>query len=499
MSRIIDVTRGTSEYQMLLDYSMGKSEFNTVIDTIKTEKQDSENHFYNPVKEDVIGRYRASDSRINVLSDVTTIEQLVSNGKQIPSFLEAGPRKYLSFNPTSVKAAIVTTGGIAPGLHSVIHAIVQRHHNIYKMNESDHGYIYGIKDGFRGLCRPGQSFIKLTPEITESWLSLGGSQLGSVRYYPKESEQQLKPEETQTILVNQISQRLKSSGIDILYVLGGDGSMRVAHEIASKLKNIAIACVPKTMDNDILWVWESFGFTTAVEEATRVINTLHQEAVSTRRICIVGLFGAESGFVAANASLASGKVDLVLIPEIFRMLVKTPDACEKYWNACIDHITNKIMNLGEDPHIVIVIAEGVSAILKAYNICIHGVKITNSEEIIKLLCEDLKDIRSTNNDEILTFENQPKHNIRAVAANAHDQIFCERLGALVVDNALAGYTDFMISQWMTEYVLIPLSLPISGQKSIPLDGVFWKQVINITGQPSHESILVDEIIESIAV
>jgi 6-phosphofructokinase 1 len=107
---------------------------------------------------------------------------------------------------------------------------------------------------------------------------------------------------------------------DILYVIGGDGSLKTAHEIAVRNPTRSVVGLPKTMDNDVLWVWQSFGFDTAVEQATRVINTLHSEAEATRRICVVELFGAESGFVAANAVLGSGHVDAVLIPEVFKAL-----------------------------------------------------------------------------------------------------------------------------------------------------------------------------------
>ena len=490
MDRIIDVKRGTSEYQILADYFNGKDEFNPSVISIEKPKQRSIN---NPISEEIIGRYRKSEARVSVLSDYLLMKTLIEEVKVIPSFAEAGPRKSLSFNPLSVKAAIVTTGGIAPGLHSVIHAIVQRHHNVYKLNENEGGIIYGIRDGFRGLCRDGSGFIKLTPQITERWLSLGGSQLGSVRYYPETSKTGGDSTISQNILATEVLKRLTSNNIDILYVLGGDGSMRVAHQIAGLSKDKSIACVPKTMDNDILWVWESFGFSTAVEEAARVVNTLHQEAVSTRRICIIELFGAESGFVAANASLASGHADLVLIPEVFRFLASKEGACERYWDACISHIEKKIKSRidDHDPHALIVVAQGVSTIFDAFNIEIHGHRITKTEDLFNLFHVQLKDIKSTDGDEIKIFENQPKHNIRAVTANAHDQIYCERLGALIVDNALAGYTDFMVSQWMTEYVLVPLSLPTSGQKSIPLDGVFWKQVTNVTGQPSHESAIME--------
>ena len=92
-------------------------------------------------------------------------------------------------------------------------------------------------------------------------------------------------------------------------------------------------------------------------------------------------------------------------------------------------------------------------------------------------------IHDAHRGDMEAFFNQPRHNIRAVPANAHDHIYCDRLGALAVDNALAGYTDFMISQWLTEFVLVPLCLVGNRKKSIPVHGMFWKQVVSSTGQP----------------
>lgn len=489
MNRQIDLGRGTSEFSMLEEYATGSRALNTTLAHV----EDSPTRIINnPIAEAQIGRYRPATASKNITGDTELIEIMHANNKSVPFFCEAGPRRSLSFDPKSVKAAILTAGGIAPGLHSVIHAIVQRHRKVYKMNKDEGGKLYGIPDGFLGFCRNGQHFEELTPDITAEWLSLGGSQLGSVRHFGNREKH---PDTTRRELAEQVATRLRQEEIDILYVLGGDGSMRVAHEVAKLVKDKSIACVPKTMDNDVLWVSESFGFATAVEEATRVINTLHREAESTRRICIIELFGAESGFVAANASMASGQVDLVLIPEVFRCLIEdkkkqtpeyVPNACKLYWDDCIEHIRTRILEYRKNPHAVIVMAEGVSTIFQSEKISMNNGMHPPDSALLQLKTSLRKVCRTVHGEETLVFENQPRHNIRAVPANAHDQIYCERLGALAVDNALAGYTDFMVSQWMTEYVLVPLELATSGQKTIPLEGVFWKQVMNITGQPSHE-------------
>ena len=92
-------------------------------------------------------------------------------------------------------------------------------------------------------------------------------------------------------------------------------------------------------------------------------------------------------------------------------------------------------------------------------------------------------VKDAYGEPVPVFENEPRHYIRSVRANAHDQIYCERLGALAVDNALGGYTDCMISQWISEFILVPMELVSRGQKSIPIHGMFWKQVVSTTGQP----------------
>ncbi len=238
------------------------------------------------------------------------------------------------------------------------------------------------------------------------------------------------------------------------------------------------------MDNDLLWTWQSFGYNTTVAKATEAVNIMHSEAEATRRVCILELFGAESGFVAANAALASGHVDLALVPEPFANL--NADQCERALNMYVTHLVKRVATLPLDQgaHGIIVMAEGVGQHLQDKEVKFQGTQVTAGRFAEQLKAHLKATLKDANHRPIETYVNQPRHNIRAVPANAHDQVYCERLGALAVDNALAGYTDFMISQYLTEYVLVPLEMVTMGQKSIPADGMFWRQVISSTGQPN---------------
>jgi 6-phosphofructokinase 1 len=188
--------------------------------------------------------------------------------------------------------------------------------------------------------------------------------------------------------------------------------------------------------------------------------------------------------VAANASLASGHVDAVLIPEVFNAL--SINDAQKYLDDVITHIGERVRHEdleAHNPHAVVVVAEGVGTALQHIKASIEGVEVTKGTFVEQLKARiDAKVVDARGND-VPVFINQPRHHIRAVPANAHDQIYCERLGALAVDTALAGYTDCMISQWLTEFVLVPFDLVRFGKKSIPVNGIFWKQVVSSTGQP----------------
>jgi 6-phosphofructokinase 1 len=427
----------------------------------------------NPVGQRNLGEYRSLDSRKCVTADLEVINALAEAGRNIPGFLEAGPREEIAFTypcgDAGLTAAVVTAGGLAPGLNSVVHSIVDRHLRTYRMLIGSGG-VWGFLDSFKGMIGDKPRWVQLDVETTERWLDVGGSELGSIRFKDREL----------CLLAEKIAENLARWEVDILYVIGGDGSLTTAHEIARLAERTIVAGIPKTMDNDILWVWQSFGFNTAVERATSFINTIHSEAESTRRISVVEFFGAQAGFVAANAALASGHVDLAMIPEVFDGMQRV-DA-EKALIRYVDHINRTIKRKGDKPHAVIVIAEGTGEALAELGASLHGRRIGKST-FPGQFAEGLKPVNMAK-ESVASFTLRPRYYIRAVPANPHDQIYCKRLGALAVDNALAGFTDFMISQWLTEYVLVPLDLVAGGQKRVPPGGMFWKQVVEATRQPA---------------
>lgn len=446
--------------------------------------------FQNEVSEAKIGKYRTSEDRKSVTADLKLIGEFTEKSKLIPNFLVAGPRKTLFHNPKNLIAAIVTTGGLAPGLNSVINSIVKRHYNTYELDASS-GSIRGIYESYLGACNLQLYARHLTAKQTELWLEKGGSMLGIRRYYPDDGNT-LKRK--QAILTKKIAEQMRAFPIKILYVIGGDGSLSTAHEIAKRVKNdnISVVGIPKTMDNDVFWVSESFGFKTAVENTTHIINTINSEAESSRRVGLIEIFGAESGFVAAHSALASGHVDLVLVPEEFQRLTK--EEYEATLVKYVEHLKEKIRKLpnsDENPHAVVVLAEGVAKILTEKKVKVNGILIDEEKDSCGFLILLKNYLKGSNlidkyGNKIDVFFNRPRHYIRATPANSHDQVYCDQLGAMAVDSALAGYTDFMISQWHNTFVLVPLELVADRHKRISPQGVFWKQVINNTGQPYIE-------------
>ena len=246
-------------------------------------------------------------------------------------FLEAGPRPKLALPKVKqLKVAIVVAGGIAPGINAVIDAIVQRHDAYHKASaERDQGYnleVIGIKNGLLAIEDTGHESHtrKLGPNDTVEYATRGGSRLGTSR-----DEDLLSPDPNKrSARIEVIAKELKRQKIDVLYIIGGDGSMKAAHALWHKINSspkdssessrMSVVAIPKTMDNDILWVWQSFGFLSAVQEAREIIERLHTEVRSNPRLGIVQFFGSGSGFVVSHAVLAAatGHTTLALIPEL---------------------------------------------------------------------------------------------------------------------------------------------------------------------------------------
>jgi 6-phosphofructokinase 1 len=315
--------------------------------------------------------------------------------------------------------------------------------------------------------------------------------------------------------------RIRQEHLDILYVIGGDGSMRAAHTISveatnhedRRLKQLCVVGIPKTMDNDILWVWQSFGFLTAVHEATRITSGLHTEATSNPRLAVIQLFGSDSGFVVSHAALGSGVCDAALIPEVPFSLQRLSDYMRNVLQKRYD------IRGSEMPHGLIVMAEtAIPTDFESY-IDDRDVALGPQEQAavrrfiddgrrvrgqtpdplrsaaLKLVSRVLeRDIREMGSEEdywrtFRVFANEPRHIIRSSAPMVVDTILAERLGTLAVDSAMAGYSDFMISQWLTEYVLVPLPLVVLGRKRVPRDGIFWNSVV--ASIEAHSKVAAD--------
>ena len=206
--------------------------------------------------------------------------------------------------PPITRIGILTGGGDAPGLNAVIRAVVKTATN---------GGIecVGLEDSFDGLIEPGRSRV-LTPRDVTGILRLGGTILGTINRgnpfaYPIETSEGTRD------YSDRVVEMFHKMGLGALVVIGGDGTLAIAHRFY--LRGIPIVGVPKTIDNDIVGTTNCFGFDTAVAFATDAIDRLHTTAEAHKRILVVEVMGRYAGWIALYAGVAGG-ADAILIPEI---------------------------------------------------------------------------------------------------------------------------------------------------------------------------------------
>jgi 6-phosphofructokinase 1 len=481
----------------------------------------------NPIHEREVGRYRnETDAVVVSARGKLASEDGFSPHVQLRGrlwFPEAGPRENVWSHPAAneLKVGIIVSGGIAPATNAVIDGIVQRHER-YAHAGRYQVEIVGIKNGFLAFDGAlNANAVALRSSQTSSDASAAGSILGTSR------DESLLDLVTRQGRLDAIAQRLQIDGFDILYVIGGDGTMKAAHAVAATLRNrnehplnpvesrpVSVVGIPKTMDNDILWVWQSFGFISAVEKGREVVEQMSVEIRSNPRLGVIQLFGSDSGFVVSHAVLASatGHCDAALIPEIqFRIerlaehvadrvtkrggripsglivMAETaiPEDVEEYITDAAGNPPRTDIGLSDDEQNAVRqyldrkesgrrIEGQTDDVLRraALSIVVHGLEK-------KLRAHPDGNVKWSR---LRVVTSEPRHLLRTSAPTTPDLIMGQRLGLLAVDNALAGYTDFMISNWLTEYVLVPLKLTTLGRKRIPTDGMFWRSVLSKTGQ-----------------
>ncbi len=242
------------------------------------------------------------ESRVIIEVDDSRISQIVNKSQPLPCFELAGPRRKIFFDPSKLKCALVTCGGLCPGLNDIIRSIVLELHYGYGVSN-----IFGIRYGLQGfIAGYGHELIDLTREFVVNIHDRGGTVLGSSRG----------PQD-----IDEIVDSLERMNIGLLFMIGGDGTLTAASRIADTISErglkIGVVGVPKTIDNDIHMVSRSFGFDTAVDVATKAIISASNEAEGyPNGIGLIKLMGRHSGFIAATAVLAQQDVNFVLIPEV---------------------------------------------------------------------------------------------------------------------------------------------------------------------------------------
>jgi 6-phosphofructokinase 1 len=375
-----------------------------------------------------------------------------------PSFENAGPRKKIYFDPAGTRAAIVTCGGLCPGLNNVIKSLVTQLHFQYGVKK-----IYGAKFGYEGLIPSyGHEFIELTPETVHDINDKGGSMLASSR------GMQDVPEMVNTLVKNDIS---------ILFTIGGDGTLKGAKSIFEEIKNrglkIAVVGVPKTIDNDISYVDRTFGFSTAVAFATQTMKGAHAEATGARNgIGLVKVMGRDSGFIAAYTALASNDVNYVMIPEVKCRLDGS--------GGLLDHLHRRLI---DHRHAVILVAEGAGQEYfeqlgekdASGNIKYGDIGLYMKDEISKYF----KKLNYHINLKYI----DPSYIIRSMPASADDAVFCIMLAQNAVHGAMAGKSGILVGRWNSYFTFLPIGIAIEKRKKIDPNGYLWSIVKEATGQP----------------
>ncbi len=380
-------------------------------------------------------------------------------GKDL-TFEKAGPRERLFFDPAETTVAFVTCGGLAPGLNNTIRsAFLELEHN-YGVKR-----VLGIRNGYRGLDpAEGLEPIVLSHDFVDDINDMGGTVLGTSRGGRKAAD---------------IADYLEAHDIDILVCIGGDGTQRGAHAIAEEVRTRgerrSIVGIPKTIDNDVPYVYMSFGYATALEEATRVLRSAHVEAKShAGGIGLVKLMGRDAGFIAAGAAVAIQEANFVLVPE-----VPFPLDGEGGFLQALE------ARMAARDHAVIVVAEGAGQHLFEAGDAVLDVSGNVRYRDVGLLLRDrIMAYFRERQTEVSVKYFDPSYTIRSVPPNATDRFLTDRLARNAVHAAMAGKTDVMIGSWNQATILVPIATAVSEVRRMSPDGDLWGSVLATTGQPN---------------
>ncbi|QNK81796.1 ATP-dependent 6-phosphofructokinase [Nakamurella sp. PAMC28650] len=401
--------------------------------------------------------YVDEDDRVLFDDTISLVRERAVPVDRLPSFEPGGPRRQVFFAPGTARVGVVTCGGLCPGLNDVIRGLVLELCTHYGVGE-----VTGFRYGYAGLVPGnGHRVTRLTPDKVDKINEQGGTILGTSRGAQD-------PEVMADTLVEH--------GIDILFVIGGDGSMRGAAGIAQVLTRrglpIGVIGIPKTIDNDIPYIGQSFGFQTSFTVAAQSIQAARVEAQSAiGGVGLVRVMGRHSGFIACYAALANHDADFVLIPEV-------PFALDGDGGflACL---RRRVTDRGSA---VVVVAEGAGQELltssgsdASGNAALADVGVFMKERITS-------DFEAAGQPLTLKYID-PGYAIRSVPAQASDSVYCVRLAQAAVHAAMAGRTDMVVGRRHNRFIHVPISLAVSMRNRVAPDGDLWLSILESTAQP----------------
>ncbi|MDT9594275.1 ATP-dependent 6-phosphofructokinase [Nocardioides zeae] len=403
--------------------------------------------------------YVAEGDRILMDDTQALVESRQVPWEELPTFEAGGPRARIFFDPARTKAAVVTCGGLCPGLNNVIRSLVRALDDHYGVSD-----VVGFRNGYAGLDpATGLEPVALTRDYVADIHERGGTVLGSSRGARD---------------VGVMVDTLVHHGIDILFVVGGDGSMRGAHVISEECRRrgleIAVVGVPKTIDNDIPHIGQSFGFQTAFARAAQSITAAKVEAqAAVNGVGIVQTMGRHAGFIACYSALAAQTANFVLIPEV-------PFTLDGE-NGLLAHLRRRVADRG---YAVVVVAEGVGPHLQEG----AGDATDASGNAIlgdpgRYLRDRIRADFAEHGEEATLRFFDPGYLIRSVPADPADAVYCSRLAQTAVHAAMSGRTDMVVGRRRHRFVNVPIGAVVQRSHNVSPDGDLWLSVLESTAQP----------------
>ena len=413
---------------------------------------------YSTVLGDDLANYVTDDEHILYEIDVDAASGK-KEFKRSEVLEKAGPRQSIYFSPGHVHAGIVTCGGLCPGLNDVTRAITRCLWYRYGVRR-----ITGIRYGYQGLIPENNiPTMELNPAVVDNIHNIGGTVLGSSRGGGDR--------------IPSIVDTMERMNLNMLFAVGGDGTQRGALAIADEVERrglrISVIGVPKTIDNDLSFIQRSFGFETAVSEATQIVFSAHAEAHSAMNgIGLLKLMGRNAGFIAAHTAIASHEANFVLIPEV-------PFELEGP-NGFLAHLRKRLERRG---HAVVIVAEGAGKDLVAETETVDASGNRKHGDIGLYLKERITSFFKSEGFPVNLKYIDPSYIIRSAVAAPTDSMYCSRLGNNAAHAAMAGRTKIVISQVNNVFVHVPIRMVVSETNEVDPESSLWRDVIESTHQP----------------